>query len=132
MGSRVSSSHPVVTALALRFTNAAATRSQPHTGRCPVSRPHTEKTARRVSTLGTFGRSPSRRHLSLPRYSQTYTPNTRAPLLSCSGLLQVSRNSLLSRTGEKGNRKLILVSIQQRPLLLVSGRIELSALSLSR
>ena len=39
---------------------------------------------------------------------------------------------LLSRAGVKGNRKLILVSIQQRPLLLVSGRIELSALSLSR
>ena len=30
--------------------------------------------------------------LSLPRSSQTYTPNTRAPLLSCSGLLQVSPN----------------------------------------
>ena len=92
MGSCVSSSHPVVTVLALRFTNAAATRSQPHTGKCPVSRPHTEKTAQHVSTLGTFGRSPSRHHLSLPHSSQTYTPNTRAPLLSCSGFLQVSSN----------------------------------------
>ena len=88
MGSCVSSSHLVVTALALRFTNAAATRSQPHTGKCPVSRPHTEKTARRVSTLGTFGRSPSKLAALLP---DVY-PNTRAPLLSCSGFLQVSPN----------------------------------------
>ncbi len=35
----------------------------------------TDKTARRVSTLRTFGRSSSRRHLSLPRSSQTYTPS---------------------------------------------------------
>ena len=39
---------------------------------------------------------------------------------------------MLSRAGVKRNRKLILVSIQQRPLLLVSGRIESSAFSLSR
>ena len=85
IGSCVSSSHPIVTAFALRFTNAAATRSQPHTGKCPISRLHAEKTVRRVST-------PLRRHLSLPCSSQTYTPNTRAPLLS-SGSLQVSPNS---------------------------------------
>ena len=59
----------------------------------PVSRPHTEKMARRVNTWGTFGHSPSRRHLSLPCSSQTYTPKTQAPLLSCSGSLQVSPNS---------------------------------------
>ena len=92
MESCVSLSHPVVTALALRFTNAAATWSHPHTGKCPDSRPHTEKMAWRVSTLGTFGRSLSHRHLSLPRSSQTYMPNTRAPPLSCSGFLQVSPN----------------------------------------
>ena len=38
---------------------------------------------------------------------------------------------VLSRAGIKGNKKLILVLIQERTLLLVSGRIELSALSLS-
>ena len=65
MGSCVSSSHPVVTAFNLRFTNAAAMLSQPHTGKCPVSRPHTEKMAWRVSMSGTFRRSPSRYHLSL-------------------------------------------------------------------
>ena len=92
MGSRVSSSHPSVKAFALRFTNAAATRSQPHTGKCPVSRPHTEKMARRVSTLGTCGRSPSRHHLNLPRSSQTYTPNTRAPLRSFSGSIFVNES----------------------------------------
>ena len=39
--------------------------------------------------------------------------------------------SLMSRAGVKGNKKLILVLIQERTLLLVSGRIESSALSLS-
>ena len=38
---------------------------------------------------------------------------------------------LLSRAGVKSNRKLILVLIQERTLLLVSGRIESSAFSLS-
>ena len=38
---------------------------------------------------------------------------------------------MLSRAGVKGNRKLILVLIQERTLLLVSGRIESSAFSLS-
>ena len=38
---------------------------------------------------------------------------------------------LLSRAGVKGNRKLILVLIQERTLLLVSGRIESSTFSLS-
>ena len=41
------------------------------------------------------------------------------------------RFPLLSRAGVKGNRKLILVLIQERTLLLVSGRIESSAFSLS-
>ena len=38
---------------------------------------------------------------------------------------------MLSRAGVNGNRKLILVLIQERTLLLVSGRIESSAFSLS-
>ena len=38
---------------------------------------------------------------------------------------------MLSRVGVKGNRKLILVLIQERTLLLVSGCIESSAFSLS-
>ena len=38
---------------------------------------------------------------------------------------------VLSRAGVKGNRKLILVLIQERTLLLVSGRIESSTFSLS-
>ena len=38
---------------------------------------------------------------------------------------------MLSRAGVKGNRKLILVLIQERTRLLVSGRIESSAFSLS-
>ena len=38
--------------------------------------------------------------------------------------------SMLSRAGVTGNRKLILVLIQERTLLLVSGRIESSAFSL--
>ena len=38
---------------------------------------------------------------------------------------------MLSRAGVKGNRKLILVLIQERTLLLVSGCIESSAFSLS-
>ena len=37
----------------------------------------------------------------------------------------------MSRAGVKGNRKLILVLIQERTLLLVSGRIESSTFSLS-
>ena len=41
------------------------------------------------------------------------------------------RNCLLTRAGVKGNRKLILVLIQERTRLLVSGRIESSAFSLS-
>ena len=40
-------------------------------------------------------------------------------------------NQMLSRADVKGNRKLILVLIQERTLLLVSGRIESSAFSLS-
>ena len=39
--------------------------------------------------------------------------------------------TLLSRADVKGNRKLILELIQERTLLLVSGRIESSAFSLS-
>ena len=38
---------------------------------------------------------------------------------------------MLSRAGVKGNMKLILVLIQERTLLLVSGRIESSAFSLA-
>ncbi|CAE1305612.1 unnamed protein product [Acanthosepion pharaonis] len=46
------SSHPLVAAVARRLTNATATLSHPHTGKCPTSFPHNENTRRRVNTSG--------------------------------------------------------------------------------
>ena len=88
----ISSSHLVVTALALRFTNVVTTRTQPQTNKCPVNFPHREKMLRRVCTLGAVGSSPSRCHCSRPCSSQMWKLNPRAPFLSRSGSLLVNPN----------------------------------------
>ena len=91
-GSLISSSHPVVKAFTLRFTNVVATRNQPHTEKCPVNFPHTEKITPWLSTQGTVGSSLLRRHRSFPCSSQTRNRNTRVPCLNCSGILLVKTN----------------------------------------
>ena len=60
----------------------------------------------------------------------TLTLISKSSSLFTNSLVAVPR-ALLSRASVKGNRKLILVLIQERTLLLVSGRIESSAFSLS-
>ena len=81
----ISLSHPVVKAFTLRFTNAVVTHNQPHTGKCPVNFPHTEKITQQVSTL-------PQHHHSFPGSSQTRNPNAHVPCLNCSKILLVKLN----------------------------------------
>ena len=69
-----------VTAFALRFSQAAAGLSQPHTGRCATRRPHQENTEPRVTTSGGSPTSWSLSHCSVPPPVPTRRPSIRAPL----------------------------------------------------
>ena len=88
----VSSSQPLVTALALLFMVPVAARVHPHTGRCPTSFPHREKTARLVKTSGTLGTAVPRPNFKVPSSCRTFRPKTRVPSFKCSGSLQIRPN----------------------------------------
>ena len=88
-----SSSHPVVTAF-LHFTDAIATQSQPHTGKCSVNFLKRKKMLRQVSTLGAVRNSPPCCYCSLLCSSQMCKPNTQVPFFSCSESLLVNPNCL--------------------------------------
>ena len=90
--SSISLSHPVVKAFTLHFSNMVATHNQPHTGKCPVNFPHTEKITWQVRTLRTIGSSLLWHHHSLPCSSQTLNLNTHVACLNCSGILLVKPN----------------------------------------
>ena len=63
--SLVSSSQPFVIELALLLSTLQATWSQPHTGKCSISLPHKENTARHVTILACFLASTAIYHVSL-------------------------------------------------------------------
>ena len=87
------SSHPEVTAFALRFITPTAARRQPHTGRGPTSFLHREKTVRHVRTSGMPGTTLPHFHRRMPSTPLTSRLNTRAPSSSRSGPLQSRPNS---------------------------------------
>ena len=90
--SLASSSQSFATELA-RFLNIPqATRSQLHTGRFPTSRPHKEKTVRRVTTLGTSGTTLSRFNRNSPCSILTANPSTCALSFNHSGILHFNPN----------------------------------------
>ena len=90
--SSVVSSHPWVTALALRFIIPVAARSHPHTARCLISFLHREKIVQRVTTSGTSGITLPRFHHKVPCSPQTSNTSTRAPSSNCSRSLLSSPN----------------------------------------
>ena len=88
----VLSSQPFVTELALLLSTPQATRSQPHTGKCPTSLLHKENSARRVTISGASGTMLPRFHRNLPCSVATANPNTRAPSSNRSVSLHSSPN----------------------------------------
>ena len=82
--------------LSRRLLFALWTRSQhvakPHTGKCPVNLPHTEKMVRWLITSGGVGSSLPRCYQSLLCFSQMCNPNTHVLPFNCSGALHVSPN----------------------------------------
>ena len=66
-----------------------------------------------------------------PRLSESMLRLASLAICALTDPVLKNRLIMLSRAGVKGNRKLILVLIQERTLLLVSERIESSGFSLS-
>ena len=89
----VSSSQPLVTALVFLFMVPVVAWVHPHTGRCPTSFPHREKTAGLVKTSGTSGTAVPRPHFKVPRSCRTFRPKTWAPSSKRSGSLHIRPNS---------------------------------------
>ena len=90
--SLISSSQPFVTELSLLLSTPQATRSQPHTGKCPTSLPHKENTARRVTISGASVTMLPRFHRNLPCSIATANPYTRVSSSNRSGSLHSSPN----------------------------------------
>ena len=80
-------------ALVLLFMVPVAARVHPHTGRCPTSFPHREKTAHLVKTSGPSGSTVPRPHFKVPNSCRTLRPKTWAPSSTRSGFLQIRPNS---------------------------------------